>query len=122
MATIEAPLGRSRSKDNMIPKTTDTTEKNAESAKAILNPLDSCNEETAGMTRRDDTSMMPTALVAITTVTAVNIKSMEFILPAGIPEIFAYSSSIVTATRSWYKIRNIVRITVDKKTVMNNSD
>ena len=69
--TIVAPAGISNKKDRVIPDKTDMTASSAAIGVAPLKPLATCRAVTAGRISRAEISMMPTTLMASTTVTAV---------------------------------------------------
>ena len=88
-------MGRLITKEIKIPKITDNTPTIEAITIVILKPFAICNAVTDGMIKRADMSIIPTILMASTTVNEVNSTRMVFIVFVLTPDAFADSSSKV---------------------------
>jgi len=93
--TMVAPVGRFMMKDIYIPAITEDIAIKDEKTMVFLKPFAIWSAVTAGNIRRADVSIIPTTLIARTTVIPVRRTSMEFIFFVFIPVTFANSSSKV---------------------------
>lgn len=86
---IVAPAGQSRYKEALMPIKTASKAETEDIIMAILNPLEICKAAAAGIIRRAETSIMPTTLIAKTTVIPIKVIKIKFILCVLMPDAFA---------------------------------
>ena len=98
--TIVAPVGRSATRARNTPRITEKTPLTDAIMIVILKPRVICRAVTGGRMRRDDMSIIPTTLIARTTVRDVRSTRIVFMAFVLTPLAFADSSSKVMERRS----------------------